>query len=79
VPHIVSREAYLAVVHAAEAYIFEQTGKAAKTHRGIRSEFAQLARTEPRIGRDLVTFLGTADQFKANADYAIGSTVTPNG
>ena len=26
-PHIAAREAYLAVFHAAEAYIFEQTGK----------------------------------------------------
>jgi uncharacterized protein (UPF0332 family) len=62
-PHIAAREAYLAVFHAAEAYIFEHTGKVAKTHRGVRSEFARLARAEPRIGRDLVTFLGTAYQF----------------
>jgi uncharacterized protein (UPF0332 family) len=76
-PHIAAREAYLAVFHAAEAYIFEQTGKAAKTHRGVRSEFARLAKAEPRIGRDLVTFLGTAYQYKARADYAIGSAATP--
>lgn len=76
-PHIAAREAYLAVFHAAEAYIFEQTGKVAKTHRGVRSEFARLARAEPRIGRDLVTFIGTAYQFKARADYAVGSTATP--
>lgn len=54
-PHIVAREAYLAAFHAAEAYIFEQTGRAAKTHRGVRSEFARLAKAEPRIGRELVT------------------------
>ena len=76
-PHIAAREAYLAVFHAAEAYIFEQTGKVAKTHRGARSEFARLSRAEPRIGRDLVTFLGTAYQFKTRADYAVGSTATP--
>lgn len=76
-PHIAAREAYLAVFHAAEAYIFEHTGKAAKTHRGVRSEFARLARSEPRIGRDLVTFLATAYQFKAVADYAVGTAVTP--
>ena len=76
-PHIAAREAYLAAFHAAEAYIFEQTGKAAKTHRGVRSEFARLAKAEPRIGRDLVTFLGSAYQFKARADYAVGSTATP--
>ena len=76
-PHIAAREAYLAVFHAAEAYIFEQTGKVAKTHRGVRAEFARLARNEPRIGRDLTTFLGTAYQFKTIADYAVGYTATP--
>ncbi len=76
-PHIAARETYLAVFHAAQAYIFEQSGKVAKTHRGVRSEFARLARTEPLIGRDLVTFLGAAYQFKTRADYAIGSTAAP--
>ena len=76
-PHIAAREAYLAVFHAAEAYIFEQTGKVAKTHRGVRSEFTRLAKAEPRIGRDVVTFLGTAYQFKARADYAVGSIAAP--
>ena len=36
-----SAEAYLAVFHGAEAYIFEHTGKVAKTHRGVRSEFTR--------------------------------------
>lgn len=76
-PHVAAREAYIAVFHAAEAYIFEQTGKVAKTHRGVRSEFARLAQAEPRIGRDLMTFLATAYQFKTQADYAIGSAVAP--
>jgi uncharacterized protein (UPF0332 family) len=75
-PHIAAREAYLAVFHAAEALIFEQTGKVAKTHRGVRGEFARLARTEPRIGRDLVTFLGAAYQFKTIADYSVGAATT---
>ena len=35
--HVAAREAYLALFHAAEAYIFEQTGRVAKTHRGVRS------------------------------------------
>jgi hypothetical protein len=39
-PHVAAREAYIAVFHAAEAYIFEHTGKVAKTHRGARTEFA---------------------------------------
>jgi uncharacterized protein (UPF0332 family) len=65
------------VFHAAEAYIFEQTDKVAKTHRGVRGEFARLARSEPRIGRELVTFLGAAYQFKTIADYSVGTANTP--
>ncbi len=76
-PHVAARETYLAVFHAAEAYIFEQTGRVTKTHRGARSEFSRLSRAEPRIGRDLVTFLGTAYQYKARVDYAVGSAATP--
>jgi len=76
-PHIAAREAYISVFHAAEAYIFERTNKVAKTHRGVRSEFARLARNEPRIARDLVTFLGAAYQFKTRADYAVGSAAAP--
>ena len=76
-PHVAARGVHLAVFHVAEVYIFEQTGKVAKTHRGVRSEFSRLARAEPRIARDLITFLGTAYQFKTQADYAVGSTATP--
>jgi hypothetical protein len=31
----------LSLFHAAEAYIFEHTGKVAKTQRGVRSEFTR--------------------------------------
>jgi len=41
------RNAYLAAFHAAQAFIFEQTGKIAKTHSGVRSEFARLAEEAP--------------------------------
>jgi uncharacterized protein (UPF0332 family) len=46
-PHVAAREAYYAAYHAAEAYIFERTGKAATTHRGVRSEFGRLAHADP--------------------------------
>ena len=71
-PRLAAREAYYAAFHAAEAYIFERTGKAARTHRGVQSEFARLARREPRIARELARFLATAYQLKATADYGIG-------
>ena len=76
-PHIAAREAYVAVFHAAEAFIFEHTDKVAKSHHGVQTEFARLARTDPRIGRDLVTFLAAAYQFKQRADYAIGPSAVP--
>jgi uncharacterized protein (UPF0332 family) len=75
VPDVAAREAYLAVYHAAEAYIFERTGKAAKTHRGVKSQFNRLAQHEPRIGHDLLTFLEEGYQFKAIADYGIGPAI----
>jgi uncharacterized protein (UPF0332 family) len=76
-PHVAGREAYYAAFHAAEAYIFEHTGKVATTHKGVRSEFARLARREPRIDRELTRFLATAYQLKATADYGIGPTAAP--
>jgi uncharacterized protein (UPF0332 family) len=72
VPEVAAREAYLAVYHAAEAYIFERTGKAAKTHRGVRSQFNRLARQEPGIEREFLTFLAEGYEFKTTADYGIG-------
>lgn len=71
-PHVAAREAYYAAFHAAEAYSFEQTGRVATTHRGVRSEFGRLARHEPGIDRELTRFLATAYQLKATADYGIG-------
>jgi uncharacterized protein (UPF0332 family) len=70
--HIVAREAYFAAYHAAAAYLFERTGKTAKTHRGLRGEFARLARDEPRIDREFLTFLAEAYEYKSIADYAAG-------
>lgn len=71
--HIAAREAYLAGYHAAEAYIYSRTGKAAKTHSGLRAEFARLAKDEPRIARELVTFLAKAYELKSVADYGMNS------
>jgi uncharacterized protein (UPF0332 family) len=76
-PHVAAREAYYAAYHAAAAYIFEQTGKVATTHRGVRSEFARLVRREPSIDRELTRFLAAAYQLKATTDYGIGSAVAP--
>jgi uncharacterized protein (UPF0332 family) len=42
-PDEAGRMAYLAGFHAAQARIFERTGRTPKTHRGVRSQFGSLA------------------------------------
>lgn len=74
IPDVAAREAYLAAFHAAEAYIFEHTGRAAKTHRGVRNQFGRLALQEPRIAREFPAFLRVGYELKAAADYGIGAT-----
>ena len=58
------------------AFISVRTGKSAKTHSGVRSEFAHLALQQARIGRDQVSFLGWSYELKNAADYEQGHTVT---
>ena len=73
------RNAYLAAFHAAQALIFERTGKIAKTHRGVHSEFARLAKEEPDIDKAFPVFLTQGYNLKAVADYETGpgSVVPP--
>ncbi len=68
--HVAAREAYLAAFHAAEAFIHERTGRAVKTHSGLRTVFARLAKDEPRLDLALVQFLANAYDLKSLADYA---------
>jgi uncharacterized protein (UPF0332 family) len=65
VADVAAREAYLAAFHAAEAYIFERTGKAAKTHRGVRGQFSRLAQ-EASIEREFLTFLAKGYELKTS-------------
>ncbi len=67
-----ARTAYLAAFHAAQALLFERTGRVAKTHRGVRTSFARLAQEDPRIDRTLTQFLGRGYQRKEVVDYGIG-------
>ena len=68
---VAARSAYFAVFHAAEGFIFERSGKAAKTHSGVRSEFARLARAAPGIDRSFSTFLAEAYKYKDISDYRV--------
>ncbi|HVY17740.1 MAG TPA: HEPN domain-containing protein [Rhodopila sp.] len=66
------RAAYLAGFHAAQALIFERTGRMVKTHKGVRTEFHRLTRDEPGIDHRLRGFLGVAYNLKTIADYETG-------
>jgi uncharacterized protein (UPF0332 family) len=70
------RAAYLATFHAAQALIFERTGKVAKTHRGVHAQFSRLTKNEPKLGTEPSRFLSQAYDFKAVADCEIGPDAT---
>jgi uncharacterized protein (UPF0332 family) len=69
------RAAYLAAYHAAQALILARTNKVAKTHSGVRSEFARIAKDDPSLDRKLASFLAQAYNLKAVADYGVGPDV----
>ena len=54
------RGAYLATFHAAQALIFERTGKISKSHQGVHSQFALLAKSDARIAPGWVGEKGTS-------------------
>jgi uncharacterized protein (UPF0332 family) len=66
------RAAYLAALHAAQALIFERTGRVAKTHRGVHGQFLKLVANEPQVGQELRRFLSQGYKLKATADYEVG-------
>jgi uncharacterized protein (UPF0332 family) len=68
------RTAYLAGFHAAQAFIFEQTGRTPKTHSGVHTQFLQLTHSDQRIPVELRVFLSQSYNLKSVADYGIGPT-----
>ena len=62
----------MAGYQAAEALIFERTGKMAKNHKGEHTEFARLTVNEPRIDVELRRFLPQAYDLMAICDYELG-------
>ena len=66
------RTAYLAGLHAGQAFIFESTGRVFRKHSGVQREFARLAKNEPSFDPDLRTFLARTYSLKAIADYETG-------
>jgi uncharacterized protein (UPF0332 family) len=66
------RAAYLTALHAAQALIFERTGRVAKTHRGVHGQFLRLVAEEARVDAGLRRFLSEGYRLKAIADYEVG-------
>jgi uncharacterized protein (UPF0332 family) len=71
-----ARLAYYAQFHAAQALIFERTGKVAKSHKGVNKEFHRLALAEATFPAGIAAQLTKAYDYKQIADYGI-STATP--
>ena len=75
---VAARSAYYAAFHAAEALIVGRTGKIAKTHSGVRTEFARLLKGTPEDERELLTFLARSYKYKELSDYGVGLAATVN-
>ena len=78
-PEKAGRAAYLVGFHAAQALIFERSGRLSKTHSGVRSEFARLTRDDPSFDLKLRPFLARSYPLNGIADYEVGpdATVSP--
>jgi uncharacterized protein (UPF0332 family) len=79
IPVQAARLAYYAQFHAAQALIFERTGKISKTHKGTATQFHKIARDEPDIPTELAGQLTGAYYYKDRADYHVGTSppITP--
>ncbi len=64
--------AYLAGFHAAQALISDRTGRAVKTHGGVRTVFLRLIKDDASFDDTVRRFLGTTYHLKAVADYETG-------
>ena len=71
-----ARAAYYTAFHAAEALIFERTGKIAKTHSGVRSEFARIGQPDPRLDQTYFKFIADSYRFKEISDYSVDPHAT---
>ncbi len=66
------RTAYLAEFHAAQALIFQRTGKVLKSHHGVHTEFLRATKNDQRVVPDLRIFLSQTYNLKSIADYETG-------
>ena len=68
---VAAREAYVAAFHAAEAYIFERRERVVKTHRGLRTLFSEIAKSDPGVPADFPQFLAEAVSNQSQITAAI--------
>jgi uncharacterized protein (UPF0332 family) len=66
------RTAYLAGFHAAQAFVYESTGKVFKSHKGVHTEFLRLTNGDPRFAPTQRMFLSQTYNLKRVADYETG-------
>jgi len=74
-PKIAARTAYYAAFHAAEAFIVERAGKIAKTHSGLRAEFARLAKETSEIDTSFPKFLTKAYFVSASQKWRLARKI----
>ena len=79
IPHQAARLAYYAQFHAAQALIFERTGRISKSHKGVNKEFHRLVKTDPTFPPRFAAQLTKAYDYKDIADYDTGTatSITP--
>lgn len=63
---------YLAGLHAAQALIFETSGKITKSHERVQAEIGRGTKDDSRFDRELGAFLDRAYDLKSIADYETG-------
>lgn len=67
------RAGYRVAFHPAQALVYARSGRIAKTHRGVRVEFARHVQMEPGLAPWLVTFLARSFELKSIVDYGTGA------
>ena len=75
-PVIAAREAYIACLHAANAYLLEVSGDVPRSHKGVHFEFRKACMAEDRISLRHAEALQKLYRIKENTDYGDRSMVT---
>lgn len=72
---IAAREAYMAVLESARAYVFEKTRKISKTHSGTNTLFLELVRDQAEFEAAEKAMVGDLLEIKLDVDYGHRSKV----